>query len=48
MVKMSKIFEKLEKIEIAKRFSATFKNDIYFHGSSKQDKTRKNGKTLKL
>ena len=43
MVKMSKIFEKLEKIEIVKRFLATFKNDIYSHGSSKQDKTTLEG-----
>ena len=45
---MSKIFEKLEKMEIVKRFLATFKNDNYFHKSSKQDKTRKNGEKLKL
>ena len=41
---MSKIFEKLEKIEIVKRFLVTFKNNNYFHGSSKQTKLEKMGK----
>ena len=41
---MSKIFEKMEKIEIFKRFLATFKNKIIFTELQNKTKLEKMGK----